>query len=227
MLVMSVVQQAFWKTECPQDGRVWGDKATLGYIARQLGMHAEGSTRLIKASLERLATAKVQLKISPEHAPAGYRPNSRGEVVFGFLAGYGWREASKKGVRTDKTNYIQLDPMLAEMIRAGSYTFLKAEVLRELRDKPLALKLYAWARTHRPNDRGQLHPYGVMLLASRLGCADTNTTRRRRKVRQAAEAVCKAAPDEFPGYEWREGKADQVITLRRRVPQARLVGPKS
>jgi hypothetical protein len=95
-------------------------------------------------------------------------------------------------------------------------TFLKADVLRSLRRQPMALKLYAWGRTHRPDDRGRIF-YNVSKLAQRLGCSDQNSTRRRRKVLEAVEAVCAAAPDEFTGYEIRQGRHDQVLTLKKKL----------
>jgi hypothetical protein len=84
------------------------------------------------------------------------------------------------------------------------------------RRKPLALKLYAWGRTHRPNDRGQIF-YSVTMLAQRLGCSDQNSTRRRKKLIDAVEAVCAAAPDEFTGYQVRQGRTDQVLTLSKKL----------
>jgi len=37
----------------------------------------------------------------------------------------------------------------------------------------------------------------------------------------AVEAVCEVAPDEFPGYEMRQGRLDQTLVLRK----ARNRGP--
>lgn len=219
MLVMSVLQQTFFASGIPDDGKIWGDSATFGYIARQIGMHPDGATHLIRASLERLATAKVRLTFTEAQRASNnvFAINGKGEVVFGFIAGYGWREQSRRGERTDRNNYIQLDPTLAQLIRQGHFTFLKAEVLRALRRKPLALRLYAWARTHRPNDQGTLMPYSTAALARRLGCSDTNVTRRRRKVEAAVRDVCGAAPDEFPRFDTKQGRCDVLMTLHRRV----------
>ncbi len=218
MLVMSVIQHEFYSRSCPVDARIDGDHATLSYIARQLGMHPEGSTNLIRASLERLATAKVRLRFSKARESGNYPINSHGEVVFGFLSGYGWRERSMKGRAVDRTNWIALDPTLAALIRKGNFTFLRADVLRRLRTKPLALKLYAWARTHRPTERGTLLPHSVNLLAHRLGCSDTNVSRRRKKVERALSDVCAAAPGEFPRYEIKRGRTDFIVTLYRKAP---------
>ncbi len=217
MLVMSVLSQAFYVAGCPGDNTLWGDPVTMGNIARLLGMHPEGATRLIRASVERLSTARVRFKIAQTDADAsGGAVATRGEVTVGFLANFGWRERKQRGRTVDRDNFIQLDQAMADLIRAGQFTFLKAEVLRALRRQPLALKLYAWARTHRPDDRGRIF-YGVGKLAQQLGCSDKNSTRRRRKVMEAAEAVCAAAPAEFPGFETREGRHDHVLVLRKRV----------
>ncbi len=227
MLVMAVVSQAFYATGCPADNKVHGDQATLGCIARQLGMHPEGATRLIRASVERLSTARVKFKRNEvEPAARGGPVTTRGEITIGFLANFGWRERQQKGVVTNRDNFVQIDQTMADLIRNGQFTFLRAEVLRTLRRQPLALKLYAWARTHRPDDRGRIF-YGVSKLARHLGCSDQNSTRRRRKMAEAAKTVCDASPDEFPGYEVRPGQQDQVLVLRKaknRSPSLLQVG---
>lgn len=224
MLVMSVLSQAFFASHCPTDNKVHGDHATMGYIARQLGMHPEGATRLIRASIERLSTAKVRVRHSGEEVLAGgVTATTRGEVTFGFLANYAWRHRKVKGQAERRDNFIQLDQQMADLLRMGRFTFLRAEVLRALRRQPLALKMYAWARTHRPNDRGMI-TYGVTRLAQQLGCSDQNSTRRRRKLLEAAEAVCQAAPDEFPRFICRQGRHDMVLELQKakRSPQPLL-----
>ncbi len=215
MLVVAVLSQAFFANGCPSDNKVRGDQATLGYIARQLSMHPEGATRLIRASIERLSTARVKIKVHEgDPSAVGGPTTTRGEITVGFLANFGWRERKQRGVAVNHDNYIQLDQAMADLIRAGQFTFLRAEVLRGLRRQPMALKLYAWARTHRPDERGRIF-YGVNKLAKQLGCSDQNSTRRRRKITEAIEAVCSAAPEEFPGFEMRTGRHDQVLVLRR------------
>ncbi len=215
MLVMAVLSQAFFATGCPADNKIRGDHATLGSIARQLGMHPEGATRLIKASIERLSTARVKFKLNEvERDAVGGPATTRGEVTIGFLSNFGWRERKQRGVAVNRENYVQLDQAIADLIRQGQFTFLRAEVLRDLRKQPLALKLYAWARTHKPDDRGRIF-YGMGKLAKQLGCSDQNSTRRRRKLVEAVEAVCKAAPDEFPGFEVKPGRHDQTMVLRK------------
>jgi hypothetical protein len=215
MLVMAVLSQAFFACGCPGDNKIRGDHATLGYIARQLGMHPEGATRLIKASIERLSTARVKFKLSEvEHNTVGGPTTTRGEVTIGFLSNFGWRERKQRGIAVNRDNYVQLDQAIADLIRQGQFTFLRAEVLRDLRRQPLALKLYAWARTHKPDDRGRIF-YGTTKLAKQLGCSDQNSTRRRRKLLEAVEAVCQTAPDEFPGFEVKSGRHDQTLVLRK------------
>ena len=39
------------------------DEATLGFICRQLGLNPAGYVKLVKASIERLATSKVLWRI--------------------------------------------------------------------------------------------------------------------------------------------------------------------
>jgi hypothetical protein len=65
-------------------------------------------------------------------------------------------------------------------------------------------------RTHRPNDHGEIE-YGVARLAAALGCSDKKRSRVRAKILRAAEAVCHAAPDEFPRVHVRAGVHDAVI----------------
>jgi hypothetical protein len=217
MLVMAVLSQAFYANGCPDDNLVRGDEATLGYVARQLGMHPEGATRLIRSSIERLSTARVKIKLSDvDRDAAGGAVSTRGEVTVGFLSNFGWRERKQRGQKMNRDNFIQLDQAMADLIRKGRFTFLRADALRALRRQPMALKLYAWGRTHRPDDRGRIF-YNVSKLAQRLGCSDQNSTRRRRKVLEAVEAVCRVAPDEFTGFELRQGRHDQVLTLRKKL----------
>jgi hypothetical protein len=47
-----------------------------------------------------------------------------------------------------RDSFIRLVPTLGDLIRGGHFTFLRADVLRQLRRKPVAPKLYGWARTH-------------------------------------------------------------------------------
>jgi len=175
----------------------------------------QGATRLIKASIERLSTARVKFKLSEvEHNAVGEPTTTRGEVTIGFLSNFGWRERKRRGVAVNRDNYVQLDQAIADLIRDGQFTFLRAEVLRDLRRQPLALKLYAWARTHKPDDRGRIF-YGMGKLAKQLGCSDQNSTRRRRKLLEAVEALCQTAPEEFPGFEVKPGRHDQTLVLRK------------
>jgi hypothetical protein len=57
--------------------------------------------------------------------------------------------------------------------------------------------------------------YGVMHLAERLGCRDTKKSRVRAKMAAAAEAVCAAAPHEFPSGHIRQGVRDHVLVMRK------------
>lgn len=222
MLVMSAIQQAFYANGCPRSGLLAGPVATFYHIARQIGLSGGEATNLVKASLDRLSVASVKIRFSSvERARrGGYPVNTKGEIVFGLLSGYGRRERSVRGQKdTTEDSFIRLDPTLGDLIRGGHFTFLRAEVLRKLRRKPVALKLYGWARTHDPNERGYLMPYRASTLADRIGCQDTNVTRRRRKIIEGLNAMCAAAPDEFPGWDFtlKTAKtADQVVEVRRR-----------
>jgi hypothetical protein len=208
MLVMAVLSQAFFANGCPADNKIHGDHATLGYIARQLGMHPEGATRLIRSSIERLSTARVKVKVHDvDKRAVGGTATTRGEVTVGFLANFGSRERKQKGVAVKRDNYIQLDQAMADLIRAGEFTFLRAEALRALRRQPLALKLYAWARTHRPDERGRIF-YGVSRLAKQLGCSDQNSPRRRRKMVEARRGGVQGGGRRIPGIRV-AGRADR------------------
>jgi hypothetical protein len=221
MLVMCVVQQAFFEAGCPSSCVVGGPRASLAYIARQIGMSDGNGLNHIKASIERLVHSKVKIRFrDAERAKAnGYPVTTEGYVKFGFLQGYGVRTRSRKGMRDRlEDSYLRLDQTLGDLIRGGHFTFLRKEVIHRLRDNPTAVKLYAWARTHEPTDRGVLFPHRVSTLANKIGCADTNASRRRKKVLAALDAVCRAAPDEFPSWQMtpRTAKsADPVIELRR------------
>jgi hypothetical protein len=126
MLVMAVLSQAFFANGCPADNKIHGDHATLGYIARQLGMHPEGATRLIRSSIERLSTARVKVKVHDvDKTAVGGTATTRGEVTVGFLANFGSRERKQKGVAVKRDNYVQLDQAMADLIRAGEFTFLR------------------------------------------------------------------------------------------------------
>lgn len=223
MLVMSVLQQAFWAAGCPADNMIRGRQATLYYISRQVGIN-DSATHLIKASVARLFHSKVVLRFKDARRArdGGYQVNEEGEVGFGFISGYGWRQRSAKGRKeTETSQYIMLDQTLAQLIRQNQFTLLRADILRTLRHQPVALKLYCWARTHEPNESGFLMRHHVSTLADKLAIADTNITRRRRKIFAALEAVHAAAPQEFPGYELEPRTAraaDPIIHIRRRKP---------
>jgi hypothetical protein len=225
MLVMTAIQQAFYAAGCPASGLLTGPPATLYHLARQVGLSGGEATNLVKASLARLHQAKVTIRFrSTEKArKGGYPVNVRGEITFGFISASGFRERSTTGQRDASTDsFIRIDQTLGDLIRGGHFTFLKADVLRKLRHKPVALKLYSWARTHEPNDDGFLMQHRISTLADKLGVQDTNVTRRRQKVLAALEAVRHAAPDEFPGYETVGASlrsADPTIRIRRhKVP---------
>ena len=231
MLVMSYLSSVFWDQNCPADNRVRGDAVTLRGIARALGMNPQASTGLIRASLQRLSTARVALTSmrtvveSDGDTPA--EPEViRGTGTAGFLGNQWSRERCRKGKVMDRDNWTEIDSVMADMIRRRQFTWLKASVLRKLRNDPLAVKLYAWARTHRPDDKGKLFSYSTTKLASRLGCQDSNSTRRRNKVIRAMEALHKAAPEEFPGFDQRASRTDVILTLHRRilVPKAHVNG---
>lgn len=129
MLVMAVLSQAFFANGCPADNKIHGDHATLGYIARQLGMHPEGATRLIRSSIERLSTARVKVKVHDvDKRAVGGTATTRGEVTVGFLANFGSRERKQKGVAVKRDNYIQLDQAMADLIRAGEFTLSSARI---------------------------------------------------------------------------------------------------
>ena len=231
MLVMSYLSSAFWDQGCPADNRVRGDTVTLRAIARALGMNPQASTGLIRASIQRLSTARVAVTTARTVVDADGEASAESEVVrgsgtTGFLGNQWWRERCRKGKVMDRDNWIEIDSVMADMVRRRQFTWLKASVLRKLRNDPLALKLYAWARTHRPDDKGKLFSYSTAKLASRLGCQDSNTTRRRKKVIRAMEALHRAAPEEFPGFDQREGRTDVIVTLHRRVlaPKAHVNG---
>ena len=109
--------------------------------------------------------------------------------------------------KANHDDFIRLDQAMADQIRSGRVTFLERTSFRTLRRQPLALKLYSWGRTHRTDDRWRIF-YGVTKLAQKLGYSDQNSTRRRRKLVDAVEAVCAAAPDEFTGDELHQGGTD-------------------
>lgn len=224
--VMSVISQIYWERGCPEDNAIAGDEATLGFICRQLGW-TRGFVNLVRASVERLMTTKVlwrsQRTISDTTgAPIG---DDSQEVAVGFLTNFGVRRRRVKGQRESRSNFILIDPLMAKLIRDGHFTWLRGDVMRKLRNDPMATKYYSFMRTHRPNDRGEIE-YGVALLASKLGCSDKKRSRVRAKILRAAEAVCKAAPEEFPRVHLRPGVRDTVIVQaksRRLAPPLRVI----
>jgi hypothetical protein len=214
--VMSVVSQVFWANGCPADNTIYGDEATLGFICRQLGLNPAGYVKLVKASIERLATSKVLWKINNKvlDANGSTSGHDRGEVAVGFITNWGSRRKKVKGEAELKNNFMILDPLMAEMIRSGSFTWLRADTIRRLSNHALATKLYAFMRTHRPNDRGEIE-YGLMTLADKLGCSDKKRSRVRAKLLAAAEAICKESPEEFPKFHVRAGARDDVMVLQK------------
>lgn len=219
MLVMSVITQIFFEAGCPADGKITGDQATFGYIARQLGMNPAGSTASIRKSLERLETAKVRLKLSRKLIESGgYEVNEEGEVDYGFLSGMGSRTRKRKGVPDRRTNFIRLDAGHADLVRNHHFIRYRADIVRAIRNDRVLLKVFYWARSHRPNERGELLEYGVVRLARQLGYKDTNPRRLRKRVIEAVENLCTIVPEEFPSFKLRQGKHDLIITLKRVVP---------
>ena len=216
--VMSVISRVFFENGCPADNMVRGDEATLGFIARQLGMNPDGCAGMIRASIERLSTSKIVWK--KERTVLGkdgtVQSHEDTEVAHGFLAGWGRRSRKTAGRAEEKSNYVLIDQHMADLIRAKNFTWLRGDVMRSLRNNALATKLYSFMRTHRPNDRGVIE-YGVMLLADRLGCSDTKKSRVRAKMAAAAEAVVAAAPHEFPGAHVRQGMRDHVLVMQKRL----------
>lgn len=214
--VMSVVSQVFFENGCPEDNTIYGDEATLGFICRQLGLNASGYVTLVKASLERLATSKVVWKIDntmldEQGVTVG---TDQGELAVGFITNWGSRKKSVKGQPSIKNNFMILDPIMAQMIRSRKFTWLRADTIRRLSNHALATKLYAFMKTHRPNDREEIE-YGLMNLAKKLGCSDQKRSRVRAKLKAAAEAICKEAPDEFPSFRLRAGMRDDVLVLKK------------
>jgi hypothetical protein len=214
--VMSVISQVFFENGCPADNMVRGDEATLGFMARQLGMNPDGCAGMIRASIERLSTAKIIWKkertiVARDGSVQGH---DNSEVAHGFLAGWGGRSRKTAGHAEQKDNYILIDQHMAALIRAKNFTWLRGDVMRSLKNNAMATKLYSFMRTHRPNDRGVIE-YGVMHLAERLGCSDTKKSRVRIKLQAAAEAVVAAAPHEFPTTHIRQGMRDHVLVLQK------------
>ena len=214
--VMSVVSQVFFENGCPEDNTIYGDEATLGFICRQLGLNPSGYVNLVKASVERLATSKVVWQIDnsilDEHGVS--TGTDQGEVAVGFITNWGSRKKSVKGQPSIKNNFMILDPIMAQMIRSRKFTWLRADTIRRLSNHALATKLYAFMKTHRPNDREEIE-YGVMNLAKKLGCSDQKRSRVRAKLQAAAAAICKEAPDEFPQFRLRAGMRDDVLVLKK------------
>jgi hypothetical protein len=103
---------------CPADNKVHRDHPTLGYIVRQLRMHPERATRLIRSSIERLSTARVKVKVHDvDNTAVGGTATTGGEVTVGFLANFGPRE--QKDIAAKRDNYKQLDQAMADLIRGG------------------------------------------------------------------------------------------------------------
>jgi hypothetical protein len=214
--VMSVISQVFYANGCPADNTIYGDEATLGFICRQLGLNPAGYVKLVKASVERLATSKVLWRINSKIVDdrGATTGSDQGEVAVGFITNFGSRRKKVKGEAQIKNNFMILDPLMAQMIRSGKFTWLRADTMRRLSSHALATKLYAFMRTHRPNDRGEIE-YGLATLATKLGCSDKKRSRVRVKLIAAAEAVCKESPAEFPKFHLRAGVRDDVLVLQK------------
>lgn len=216
--VMSVISQVFYERGCPTDNMVGGNEATFGFIARQLGMNPDGCAGMVRASIERLSTAKIIWKKQRDivGTDGTVQGTEEAEIAHGFLAGWGGRRRKTRGRTEQKDNYILIDQHMADLIRAKAFTWLRGDVLRALKNNALATKLYSFMRTHRPNDRGVIE-YGTMQLAERLGCSDTKKSRVRAKLNAAAQAVVAAAPHEFPSANMREGLRDHVLVMHKTV----------
>lgn len=214
--VMFVIGQVFFEHGCPADNMVRGDEATLGFIARQLGMNPDGCAGMIRASIERLSTAKIiwenERTIMAKDGSVQSHENS--EVAHGILAGWGGRRRKTAGRAEQKDNYVLIDQHMAELIRTEKFTWVRGDVVRALKNNALATKLYGFMRTHRPNDKGVIE-YGVMHLADRIGCSDTKKSRIRAKMAAAAQAICVAAPHEFPSAHIRQGVRDHVLVMHK------------
>jgi hypothetical protein len=235
LLVMGVLQRAFVDQGCPTDNKIRGSQATLYYLAHQIGIN-DSATHLIRETLERLKHTRVKLRFdNVERARArGYRVNEQGEIDFNLIGTVGWRSRSTAGDKQKQIDcFIQLNQDLGDLLRSGkSVTSLRADMARALKDRPVALKLYAWSRTMSPDAAGYIggtYGYRVSTLCSRLGVADTNVTRRRKKVLAALDQLHRLAPEEFPDPAPKlnpQDGADPVIRFRRRVlsrPPARVL----
>lgn len=170
----------------------------------------------MRSLIERLATSKVLWKFDkPVLDPSGQPQGSeKREVAVGFLTNWGARERKVKGQRDLKDNFILIDPIMAQFIRSGHFTWLRADVMRRLTNHAIATKLYAYMRTHRPNDRDEIE-YGVMNVAAKLGISDKKKSRVTAKIDAAARDVVEAAPDEFPGWRLRPGTRGAVLVLQK------------
>lgn len=214
--VMAVISHVFWAAGCPVDNAIRGDEATYSYICRQLGLNPAGYVRLVRSSVERLATSKVVWRFDKPvlNAKGEQEGSEKRELAVGFLTNWGARERKVRGQREIKDNFIVIDPIMAKFIRDGHFTWLRADVLRKLANHAIATKLYAYMRTHRPNDRGEIE-YGVMNLAAKLGISDKKKSRVAAKIGVAARAVVEAALDEFPGWRLRPGARGTVLVLQK------------
>ena len=136
-------------TGCPADNAIRGDEATYGYICRQLGLNPAGYVKLVRSSVERLATSKVLWKFDKPvlDTKGEQQGNEKREVAVGFLTNWGARERKVKGQRDVKDNFIVIDPIMAQFIRSGHFTWLRADVMRRLANHAIATKLYAYMRT--------------------------------------------------------------------------------
>lgn len=220
MCVMSAITNAFLEAGCPSNDRITGDEATLNRIARQLGLSDRGATSLVRASLERLTTAKVKHKRRIQiHTRDGVETTEKQEIVFGFIQGFGSRERSRAGKTTSRSNYIQLDPVMAEFIRRGEFVMLNTGVLRSLKGFGLALRLYGWLSTHAPGP--PIH-YGLDKLAEHIGYKDKNAYRRRKRLLEAADAVLKAEPQEFSRMWTEKGVRGQTVLFVEKVRPLRM-----
>jgi len=134
-----------------------------------------------------------------EPATSGH---DRGEAAVGFITNWGSRRRKFKGEAEPKNNFNIIDSLIAQMIRSGRFTWLRADTMRRLSNHALATKLYAFMRTNRPNDRGEIE-YGLMTLADKLGCSDKKRSRVRAKLiagerlRRAFKRLAEENPNDY------------------------------
>ena len=94
--VMAVISHVFWVSGCPADNAIRGDEATYSYVCRQLGLNPAGYVKLVRSSIERLATSKVLWKFDKPvmNAHGEQQGSEKREVAVGFLTN--WALASAR-----------------------------------------------------------------------------------------------------------------------------------